>query len=398
MDYSKLTKEELFNLCEQRGLTVPKNLAKARIIEVLTESDTAEEVSGAESQSTSQDQGKQKAGRVRLRRKGERKYHNSKNGILTINSDDGGALTETERAEREIIHSKNDNNLILSGKVFSVKPPVRIFLGGRYQLIVFAVAKYKDVKVYIPSNLFLENADAIDEDLLLETMQKRIGSEIDFVTMHIDEEDDSPMKYLASRVTAMRIKRQKFWFGKKYGNGGDIYRINKDDIVEARVTATALKGITVEVFGAETRIPASELAYEYVPDARTKFKQGDRIKVRITSVERDTSAESTNPRTGNFNVRFNASVKQTKDDPRQVYFDEYEIDQTCRGIVTRVDDENGELKFFVNVEGEIDVLCWMKEGVILLPEEGDTVSIRIARKYEENKRFTGTITHVEGTK
>ena len=44
--------------------------------------------------------------------------------------------------------------------------------------------------------------------------------------------------------------------------------------------------------------------------------------------------------------------------------------------------------------GEIDVLCWMKEGVTLLPEEGDVVSIKIARKYDDNKFITGTITHV----
>lgn len=334
---------------------------------------------------------------IRLRRR-EKVYNDGKGDILTIDADDKyKTLTEEERAERELIHSKSDANAVLSGKVISVKAPVRTFLDGKPTLIVFAVVLYKGIKVYIPSNLFLEHPEDVADENLLSEMQKRIGSEIDFVTKYIEEGDreEIPMKYVGSRVDAMAKKRQKYWYGKKRGKDGTQYRINPGDIVEARITAVYPRSISVEVFGSETNIFARELAYEYVTDARPMFLQGERIKVAITEVERDMSSESTNVRNGKFNIRYSASVKATKKDPRKIHYNEYDINQTCTGIVTQVVADD-TLRFYVNVAGEIDVLCWMKEGVILLPEEGDQVSIKISRKYDDTQRFTGTITHVDG--
>lgn len=334
---------------------------------------------------------------IRLRRR-EKVYNDGKGDILTIDAEDKyKTLTEEERAERELIHSKSDANAVLSGKVISVKAPVRTFLDGKPTLIVFAVVLYKGIKVYIPSNLFLEHPEDVADENLLSEMQKRIGSEIDFVTKYIEEGDreEIPMKYVGSRVDAMAKKRQKYWYGKKRGKDGPQYRINPGDIVEARITAVYPRSISVEVFGSETNIFARELAYEYVTDARPMFLQGERIKVAITQVERDMSSESTNVRNGKFNICYSASVKATKKDPRKIHYNEYDINQTCTGIVTQVVADD-TLRFYVNVAGEIDVLCWMKEGVILLPEEGDQVSIKISRKYDDTQRFTGTITHVDG--
>ena len=119
------------------------------------------------------------------------------------------------------------------------------------------------------------------------------------------------------------------------------------------------------------------------------------LPISVLEVERDMSPESISPRIGSFNIHYRASVKATKKDPRKIHYNEYDINQTCTGIVTQVIADD-TLRFYVNVAGEIDVLCWMKEGVILLPEEGDTVSIKISRKYDDTQRFTGTITHVDG--
>lgn len=432
MDYKGITKDELYLICENRELHPDKSMKKSELIALLEEANTAtndteadiadetvvadetveesenavsEEVASAPQanrrrRATSQNEQVKGIGagrKVRLRRQ-EKVYHDGKNDVLTIDADDKyKTLTETERAERELVHSKGDSNAVLAGKVFSVTAPQRVTLGGKSVLIVFAVVLYKGIKVYIPSNLFLEHPEEVPDDKLLTEMQKRIGSEVDFVVRFIEDGDreEVKMKYVGSRIDAMAKKREKYWYGKKRGNGGTQYRINPGDIVEARITAVYTKSIGVEVFGSETLIYANELAYEYLGDARDKFLQGERIKVAVLEVERDMSPESISPRNGSFNIRYRASVKATKKDPRKIHYNEYDINQTCTGIVTQVIADD-TLRFYVNVAGEIDVLCWMKEGVILLPEEGDTVSIKISRKYDDTQRFTGTITHVDG--
>lgn len=446
MDYNGITKDELLTLCENRGLTVSKGMKKAELIEALEdnsvynenemyESDSAEtkaeesssqpdiaddgsdgaddefgvlefdeiqeetepeerEVDPANNDGSNNSEALTKAKKVRLKRR-QKIYNDGRHSILTIDDEEKPkVLTEKERAERELIHSNADSSVVLHGQLLSVDPPVRMMLNGKSRIIVFGCVYYKGMKVYIPSNWFLPHPERIDDQDLLVTMQKRIGSEVDFSVRYINNtEEGARMKYVATRIDAMRIRRRNYWFGRKRKNGEVIFRINEGDIVEARVVAVTTKDITVDVFGAETRIFATELSYEYLQDARERFNAGDRINVAITAIERDLSGESLNKKNGTYEVDFSASVKATKEDPRKVFFDDYEPNQTCRGIVTKVIADES-LRFFVNVAGEIDVLCWMKEGVTLLPEEGDVVSIKIARKYDDNKFITGTITHV----
>lgn len=444
MNYNALPKDQLETLCKGKGFELPEGLSKEDMIALLEEKDkeeaknkeaeatekkkkattkekvkevileeTAEADEATDDVAADEDEdeeyvplteedvaaerkkveiGAQK--KVRLKRR-QKIYRNQREDILTIDGNAPDAyVSEEEKAHRELLHAMQDKNITLKGKVVSVSAPIRIQLAEGWKTVVFAYVLYKHKKVAIPSFRFLPNESEIDDRDILIMMQRRIGTEIDFTVTETDFGEGALINYMGSRLDAMRVKRREFWFGRKRQKGEIVYRLNEGDVAEARIISVLPKALIVEVFGAETMIPADELAYEYVTDARDRFILGDRVNVKITDIERDLSGESLNRANGTYSVKFHCSVKATMEDPRNSHFYEYEPDQTCRGTVTRVFTSNASLRFIVNVAGEVDVYCWMKEGVKHLPEEGDSVSVHIARRYDDEHRLTGTITHV----
>lgn len=399
MDYNKKTKEELVELAKERKFGDLSVMKKAAIIEMLKNADAvieAEqpeekevEVTAAEGDVTEAAEKTPKQ-KQPTKRRASGAMARTVGETLTINSDDRFKKVETEleKEDRELALAQMDHSYSLSGEVIKITAPKKMNYGGSTKLVISAVVKYKKRKIQIPAQLFLEQYDDIDDGDILEYMQKRIGSEVDFCVLQ-SEETAAGTEYFGSRLYAMENKRRKFWYGKKT-NGSMV--IENGSRVEARVIVVAQKLIIVDVFGVEVRIPNNDLAYEYLDDARTVFATGDRVDVIVDNIERaDTAAAAKDE---HYPISCTASVKACFNDPREIYFCEYEPGDSCKGVVTQIKDNADKVIFFVNVAGEIDVYCWLKQGITMLPEVGDTVSIRIARKYEEKKRFTGQITHV----
>lgn len=328
--------------------------------------------------------------KVRVKKK-ERIYHDNHNEPLMIDSrGEKNNISEEEMAERELLLSQSDHHAYLSGTIQQVTGITKIMKDGEFKPVVNAVVNYKGKKISIMTPWFFEDWENIPDEEILKSTQCRIGSEVDFVIIHIEEDGDET-RYFGSRIEAMTAKRREYWFGKKRKNGETVFRINEGDIVEARVAHVTAKNAYVEVFGVEVGVPAHEIAYEYINDVRERYHEGDRVKVRITEIERDMSTESLSKE---FNVKIKASIKSTLKDPREKYYDDYNVNDSCIGIVTRYNGNGDAPRFFVNVAGEVDVLCWLKRGVTHMPIEGDKVTIKISRKYDKYRRMTGTITHV----
>ncbi|MBQ7102713.1 MAG: S1 RNA-binding domain-containing protein, partial [Anaerotignum sp.] len=68
--------------------------------------------------------------------------------------------------------------------------------------------------------------------------------------------------------------------------------IAPQDVVEARVIAVGEKVIRVEVFGVECAIPAKEICWDWLGDARERYNVGDRVKVLITDIKTDPEKET----------------------------------------------------------------------------------------------------------
>ena len=155
--------------------------------------------------------------------------------------------------------------------------------------LTLAVVNYRGFRVAIPvKEMMLYTGKTPSGREYLELMDQlnrilnaRLGSEIDFIVKGYDNETRS---VVGSRREAMLRKRQTFYFDTDELGEHLIY---EGRVVQARVVAVAEKIIRVEVFGVETSIVARGLSWEWIGNARDHFNVGDRIVVRILSVQRN---------------------------------------------------------------------------------------------------------------
>ena len=106
-----------------------------------------------------------------------------------------------------------------------------------------------------------------------------LGAEIDFIIKGLDARARS---IAASRKDAMYKKRQIFYLDKDASGKPKVY---EDRIVQARVVAVTEKVVRVELFGVETSIPARDLSFDWLGDAKERFHVGEQILVRVLSVD-----------------------------------------------------------------------------------------------------------------
>ena len=147
---------------------------------------------------------------------------------------------------------------------------------------------YKGYRVAIPVRemmLRLEEMPYGRVRLDLMTRMERVlsamlGAEIDFVVKGINANTRS---IVASRRDAILRKRRRFYMETDNLGQRIIY---EGRVVQARVIAVAEKVIRIEAFGAECAIIARDLSWEWIGDARDRYHVGDRIMVRIKSIDR----------------------------------------------------------------------------------------------------------------
>ncbi len=154
--------------------------------------------------------------------------------------------------------------------------------------LTLAVVDYKGFRVAIPMKEMMlvtgrmpsgyEYVELMDR--LNRILNARLGSEIDFVVKGCD---NATRSVVASRREAMLKKRQTF-----YMDTDDLGRhlIYEGRIVQARIIAVAEKVVRVEAFGVECSIRARGLSWEWIGNARDHFSVGDRVLVRVLTIDR----------------------------------------------------------------------------------------------------------------
>ena len=82
----------------------------------------------------------------------------------------------------------------------------------------------------------------------------------------------------------MLRKRQTFYLDT---NEDGVPMIYEGRVVQARVIGVAEKVLRVEVFGVECTIFARDLSAAWFGDAREYYSVGDRVLVRVLTIDRD---------------------------------------------------------------------------------------------------------------
>lgn len=282
------------------------------------------------------------------------------------------AETEAEKARNDLLDlmESQKTGRILTGTIQGVERQ------ESNQSRSLAVIYHGEFKIIIPAEEAVEAPEdfrgRLPEDVLHDMLTKRLGAEVDYIVKGIDVQSGIAA---ASRLDAMRAKRKEYYLGTdRDGN----YRIYSDLCAEARVVSVIRAGIFVDLFGLEVYIPLRELSYQRWMDAAMYFQSGQRILVKVLSVDRSDRS----------NIQVTASVKQAGENPYEKALRRYSVGNRYVGTVSMV-DTNG---VFVALDGGIDCLCsYPKRG---RPPRGSRVTVRILGINNDSNRIWGAITHI----
>ena len=169
-----------------------------------------------------------------------------------------------------------------------------------------AIVYYKDMRVVIPAtemNIRLEDhRESGDKELhnrYAQILSWMMGAEIEFTVSGLDRRSGS---VVASRADAMRRKQRQFFLTP--GRDGRPL-VQEGTVAEARVIAVSERVVRVEIFGVEFPIFAREVAWEWVDDCNDYYGIGDRVLVKLLSIDRSDPG----------NIRLQASIRETVPNP-----------------------------------------------------------------------------------
>ena len=279
--------------------------------------------------------------------------------------------TDADKAKNDLIDLTESlkSDKIMTGKVQGVErgfdghDSVAVLYHGVFKIVIPA-EEMVDEPVDEPE----EEKDRTLDESYHYLVTRRLGAEVDYVVNRIFYDD---MIAFASRLDAMQIKRKRFY------RGGEGALVHEGVRAEARVVSVIRAGIFVDVFGVETFIPLRELSYQRIGNAMSQFKAGDRVIVKILSVEnKDLN-----------NIKIQASVKQASINPYDFALKKYSVGNRYVGTVSMV-DKNG---VFVALDGGVDCLCrFPARG---RPMKGARATVQILGIDEKSNRIWGIITH-----
>jgi len=237
--------------------------------------------------------------------------------------------------------------------------------------LITAVLYHGDFKVIIPMAEAIspprDFRDRKPSEVMHYLLMKRLGAEFDFIVKGVDEENRIAA---ASRMEAMAVKRRLYYNGR--------LALTEGVTAEARIACVIRTGVFAEIFGVEAFIPLRELSYQRGMDAALLYQPGQRVLVKVLSVERKPDGD----------ISVEASVKQVGENPYEKALRRYTVGNLYVGTVSLV-DTNG---VYVNLEGGIDCLClFPRRG---RPPRGSRVTIRIKGINYKANRIWGTITHM----
>lgn len=294
--------------------------------------------------------------------------------ILTIDAHDE-VLTEAEREEItwHEIRNSHISQQILTGSLDSME---RTPSG-----ITVAVATYKGFRIAIPlKEMLVLPSQWPSREARLEAMEQlprfinmRMGCEIDFIVKGIDTKNRS---VVASRRSAMLRKRQTFYMDRSDTGLPMIY---PGRVVQARVVAVADKIIRVEVFGVECSIRASGIAWEWIGNAREFYSVGDRVLVRVLSIDR--------PNVENISIR--ADIRSIS---KNTNHDNLHKCKPQDKFVGRVTDNIGGVVFIRLNNGVNAIAHTCKDP--RRPGRKDDVSFVVTKLDEEQGAAIGIITKI----
>ena len=298
---------------------------------------------------------------------------NEMNNILTLEND---AAVETQKSKEDLIWHEITNayrtRRILTGMLGGIEK----LEGGATITIVY----YKNFRVVIPITEMMINLIedethnygelSLRQNKIVNTM---LGCEIDFIIKGLDSKERS---IVASRKDAMLKKRQIFYFDQDSSGTPKVY---PDRVVQARVISVAEKVVRAEIFGVETSIPAKDLSFDWLGDARERFHVGDHILIRIQEVKAEDPEH----------ISVRADVKSVEGDTSKANLALCTVQGKYAGTVEDIHNGTGFVRLQIGVNA-IAHTCYDSRTV----GKKDDVSVVVTHIDSERNVALGIITRI----
>ncbi len=174
----------------------------------------------------------------------------------------------------------------------------------------------------------------------------------------------------------MLRKRQTFYLDT---NEDGVPMIYEGRVVQARVIGVAEKVLRVEVFGVECTIFARDLSAAWFGDAREYYSVGDRVLVRVLTIDRDDINH----------ISITADIRSVSSTANQSNLDKCVLQGKYAGRVTDV--RHGVV--FIRLNNGVNAVahtCYDRR----MPGKKDDVSFAVTRLDEERGIAVGIITRI----
>ena len=174
----------------------------------------------------------------------------------------------------------------------------------------------------------------------------------------IDHLLNTPVKVIATRIDTQRgnvcVSRRAVLEKSKNAQISEALKNIKEGqiIDEAVVKATTDWGIFLDINGIDALLHVSDLSHGRVKKPADLVTIGQKIKVKITKIDKETN-------------RVSASVKALTEDPYENIEDKYKIGEIYEGVVTKIMDYGCFVKIEEGIEGLIhnSELDWTNRNI-----------------------------------
>ncbi|WP_153720282.1 30S ribosomal protein S1 [Sporosarcina cascadiensis] len=219
------------------------------------------------------------------------------------------------------------------------------------------------VRGFIPASLV--------EDHFVESFEDYKGRTMTFKIVEMDQEKNRLI--LSHRAVVQEQNNKK--------KEEVLSEIQDGDVIEGTVQRIASFGAFVDIGGVDGLVHISQISHGHIDNVSDALKEGDKIKVKVLSVDRDAE-------------RVSLSIKDTLPGPWEGIEDKAPIGSVLEGTVKRLVAYGAFVEIFPGVEGLVHI-SRIAHTHIGTPdevlEEGQTVQVKVLDVNPEEKRISLSI-------
>jgi small subunit ribosomal protein S1 len=157
--------------------------------------------------------------------------------------------------------------------------------------------------------------------------------------------------------------------------------LHEGEIRDGTVSSVVNFGAFVDLGGMDGLVHVSELSWQHVNHPSELVKVGDEVKIKVLEVDRDRE-------------RISLSIRQTTEDPWDVFANENEVGDVVEGLVTKTVPFGAFVSVADGVEGLVhvsEIAVHRVESPELELSIGQTVKVKITEKDDERRRVSLSI-------